>query len=206
MYPTIRSILIRGTIIAMLGFTAFGLGLVPKAAAGLEDKATVITFSTPVEVPGKVLPAGTYKFRLMDSNANRNIVQIFDRDEKMLYATILALPDYRLKPSDKTVIQFEERPSGEPPAIKAWYYPGDNSGVQFVYPHDRAVQLAKRTGQNVLSMNNNMQKNMDNATANPKISASDPGIQQLERTDVTGVGPEGQPVDLVIILSAKPAK
>ena len=142
----------------------------------------------------------------MDSNANRNIVQIFDRDEKMLYATILALPDYRLKPSDKTVIQFEERPSGEPPAIKAWYYPGDNSGVQFVYPHDRAVQLAKRTGQNVLSMNNNMQKNMDNATANPKISASDPGIQQLERTDVTGVGPEGQPVDLVIILSAKPAK
>src|SRR5204862_769013 len=127
-----------------------------RSAADQWDKKTIVTFNAPVEVPGKVLPAGTYVFKLLDSASNRNIVQIYDKDEKQLLATILALPDYRLKPSDKPVITFEERPSGSPEAIKAWFYPGELYGQQFVYPHDRAVALAKRSNQPVLSMRNDM--------------------------------------------------
>ena len=132
-------------VFAALCVMMLGAGLSPKAAADERDKKTIVTFSAPVEVPGKALPAGTYVFKLLDTTSNRNIVQIFDKDEKQLLATILAIPDYRLKPTDKPVIKFEERPSGTPEAIKAFFYPGDEYGLQFVYPHDRAVQIAKRT-------------------------------------------------------------
>jgi hypothetical protein len=190
------------TVIATLCVVALGIGLTPKAAADERDKKTIVTFSAPVEVPGKALPAGTYVFKLLDSTSNRNIVQIFDKDEKQLLATILAIPDYRLKPTDKPVIKFEERPSGAPEAIKAFFYPGDEYGLQFVYPHDKAVQLAKRTNQNVLSMRNDMSQNI---TA-PASSASDASVQAMKNTEVTGVNPSGEPVDMTVIILAAPQR
>src|SRR5581483_2183131 len=101
---------IRRMIVAMLFVAAFGFVLAFPARADEWNKKTTVTFSSPVEIPGKVLPAGTYVFKLLDSASDRNIVQVFDRDEKQLYATILAVPDYRLRPSDKPLIRFEERP------------------------------------------------------------------------------------------------
>src|SRR5688572_15795625 len=110
------------------------------------DKKTMVTFSAPVEIPGisaQVLPAGTYVFRLLDSPSDRHIVQIFSQDERRLYANILAIPNWRLKPTDKTVMTFSERRAGEPQAIRAWFYPGDNFGQEFVYPKKQALELAK---------------------------------------------------------------
>src|SRR5688572_15354606 len=112
------------------------------------NKTTRVTFSQPVEIPGisaQVLPAGTYVFRLLDSLSDRHIVQIFSEDQSRLYANILAIPNYRLRPTDKTVMTFTERSAGSPQAIRAWFYPGDNSGQEFVYPKARAVELAKIT-------------------------------------------------------------
>jgi hypothetical protein len=172
----------------------------PRAVADESDHKTIVTFSGPVEIPGKALPAGTYVFKLLDSTGSRDIVQIFDKDEKKLIATLLAIPDYRMKPSDKPIITFEERPAGTPEAIKAWYYPGDTYGEQFVYPHKRAVELAKNTNQNVLSMRDDMTKNM--ATSSTSANASD--IKAMQNTDVAGVSPTGAPVNLVIIVATKP--
>ena len=169
---------------------------------GLYDKKTVVTFSAPVEIPGKVLTPGTYVFKLLDSSSDRNIVEVYDKDEKKLYATILAVPDYRLKPPDKPLISFEERPSNTPEAIKAWFYPGDNYGFEFVYPHERAVTLAKRTNQNVLSMKDDMKKNM----ATSATSASDAGIQQMQKTEVSGVNPQGDGVELTVLVVTKPGQ
>ena len=98
------------------------------------DKATKLTFSESVEVPGVVLTVGTYWFTLADNDSDRNIVQIWNEDRTRLVTTILAIPDYRLKPTDKTVIHFEERPSDQPEAIHSWFYPGANCGEEFVYP------------------------------------------------------------------------
>src|SRR6187397_1271782 len=112
------------------------------------DKRTRVTFNAPVEIPGvdaQVLPAGTYVFRLSDSLSDRHIVQILNANETHLYANILAIPNYRLRPTDKTVMTFSERKAGEPQAIRAWFYPGDNSGQEFVYPQARAIELAKIT-------------------------------------------------------------
>ena len=93
--------------------------LAPLANADAFDRKTVVTFAYPVETPGvhlpgwDVLPAGTYVFKILDSAANRHIVQIFDEKETTVYATILAIPNYRLKSTDETVITFSERPAGQ---------------------------------------------------------------------------------------------
>jgi hypothetical protein len=98
-----------------------------------------MTFTQPVQVPGVVLPAGTYVFKLLDSVSARNIVQVFDKDEKYLFATIIAVPDYRLEPTGDTKVYFEDRAAGAPEALKAWFYPGDSYGQEFVYPQTSAT-------------------------------------------------------------------
>src|ERR1700719_1954533 len=133
-----------------------GAMLAPRAKADEWNRKTVITFSGPVEIPGvhlagwSVLPAGTYVFKILDSQSDRHIVQIFNKDETTVYATILAIPNYRLKSTDKTVITFRERPAGQPEALRAWFYPGKNWGEEFVYPKARAIELAKYTKTPVL--------------------------------------------------------
>src|SRR6202051_2948507 len=78
------------------------------------------------------------------------MVQIFNTDETAIYATILAIPNYRLKATDKTVVTFRERVAGEPEALRAWFYPGRNWGEEFVYPKLKAIELAKTTNTPVL--------------------------------------------------------
>ena len=101
------------------------------------NKETILEFSGPVEVPGKVLTPGKYVFKIADSESDRSIVEIFSEDangNQKLVATIPAIPDYRENTPDKPIVHFEERVSGSPEAIHSWYYPGDNTGWEFVYP------------------------------------------------------------------------
>ena len=136
------------TLGILLFVAVFCALVVPTAMADDLNRKTVVTFSGPVEVPGvgaQTLPAGTYVFKIMDSMSDRHIVQIFSEDGTHLYTTILAIPNYRLKTTDKTVITFSERPAGQPEAIKAWFYPGRQWGEEFVYSKSRAIELAKET-------------------------------------------------------------
>jgi hypothetical protein len=113
------------------------------ASAQLSDQKTIVTFHSPVEIPGagaQVLPAGTYVFKLADPKIDPNIVQILNREESHVFANILAIPIYRSIASDKTVITFEERPAGQPQAIHAWFYPDEKRGREFVYPNTKTTQ------------------------------------------------------------------
>jgi hypothetical protein len=130
------------TIFAVLALTLLGATLAPGTRADEWNKKTVMTFSQPVEIPGQILPAGTYTFVLADSPADRHIVQIFNADGSQIIATVLAINNYRLKPSGDTVVKFAERSGDNPEALKAWFYPGDNFGQEFVYPKQRAIELA----------------------------------------------------------------
>jgi hypothetical protein len=113
----------------LLGGTFF----IPKGRADERDKKTIVTVNEPIQIPGKVLPAGTYVFKLLGSN-DLTLVAIFNDDESHLITTVQGIPDVRMETPDKTILQLEERPSGQPQALKAWFYPGDNAGVEFVYP------------------------------------------------------------------------
>src|SRR5438270_9593180 len=112
------------------------------------NKETKLEFSAPVEVPGKVLSAGKYVFKIADRESNRNIVEIFSEDadgNQKLVATTLAIPDYREETPDKPIVQFEERPSGSPEAIHSWFYPGENTGWEFVYPKGDGSKMSSNT-------------------------------------------------------------
>jgi hypothetical protein len=98
-----------------------------------------------VDIPGRILPAGTYTFQLLDYQSDRHIVQIFNADGSQIIATILAINNYRLQPTGDTVMKFSERPADSPDALRAWFYPGDNFGQEFVYPRARAIVLAQTT-------------------------------------------------------------
>jgi hypothetical protein len=130
------------TIFAVFALTLLGATLAPGARADEWNKKTVMTFSQPVEIPGQILPAGTYTFVLLDSPSDRHIVQIFNADGSQIITTVLAINNYRLKPTGDTVVKFAERSGDSPEALKGWFYPGDNFGQEFVYPKQRAIELA----------------------------------------------------------------
>src|SRR6202048_1631518 len=132
-------------LFCLLVITLFGTTVLSSARADTWNKKTVVTFTQAVEVPGKVLPAGTYTFQLLDSPSDRHIVQIFSADGSQIIATILAINNYRLQPTGATVMKSTERPGDPPEALRAWFYPGDNFGQKFVYPKVRAIVLAQTT-------------------------------------------------------------
>src|SRR5579859_1481628 len=114
------------------------------------DKKTVITINEPVQVPSccnadhtVVLQPGTYVLVLVDSLSDRHIVRVFEQDQKTVVTTILAIPNYRLQPTDKTAFQFWETPAGQPRAMRAWFYPGDNFGQEFAYHKTKSMEIAK---------------------------------------------------------------
>jgi Protein of unknown function (DUF2911) len=132
-------------LLSLFAVTLLGATVLPGARADEWNKKTIITFSQAVEVPGKVLPAGTYTFKLLDSPSDRHIVQIFNADGSQIITTILAINNYRLQPTGETVMKFNETPGDAPQALRAWFFPGDNFGQEFVYPKARAIQLAETT-------------------------------------------------------------
>jgi hypothetical protein len=166
--------------------------VVSNAKADDWNRKTVITFSTPVEVPGvgqHTLPAGTYVFKILDSQSDRHIVQIFNQDETEVLTTILAIPNYRLKTTDKTVITFRERPTGQPEALRAWFYPGHEWGEEFVYAKSRAIELAKETHTPVL------------ATRTELAAAP---VEALKTAPVEAIAPTGEPIELAQVVEPPP--
>lgn len=170
-----------------LGLVMFCALLVPMAMADEWNQATKMTFTAPVEVPGTVLPAGTYWFKLLIDDPDRNVVQVWNSDRMHLLTTFITVPDYRLRSTGKTVIKFEERPSSQPEALEAWFYPGDNYGHEFVYPESRARELAKRIGQPVLSMRDDVASNM----SKPAKSAKDTSVVAMKHAHVMAMTPNG---------------
>jgi hypothetical protein len=109
--------------------------LAPSGRADEWNKKTIVTFSDAVEVPGQVLSAGTYVFKLVDNSSNRHIVQIWNADEDQILATIIAIPSTRFETPDGPIFEFEERSGDSPMALKYWYYPGDSTGQEFAYSY-----------------------------------------------------------------------
>jgi len=129
-------------LLAVASIGLLGIGLAPSARADEWNKRTKLTVNDPIQVPGTVLPPGVYVIKLLDSLSDRHIVQIFNADETELQTTILAIPNYRLQPTAGTVLTFWEMPPGQPRAVRAWFYPGDNFGQEFAYPKVKATEIA----------------------------------------------------------------
>jgi hypothetical protein len=162
-------------VLAIASIGLLGVAFAPSGRADEWNKKTTLTVSESFQVPNKVLPPGTYVIKLLDSPSDRHIVQIFNADETELQTTILAIPNYRIQPTGKTVVTFWETPPGQPKALRAWFYPGDNFGQEFAYPKSAAVQIAAVSHQPV-----------------PTTEAIQPA--ELPKAEITQTQPEPQEV------------
>jgi len=199
-----------GQVIAVAtGVIAFCAMFSGTASAQLSENKTRITFTVPVEIPdagAQVLPPGTYTFKLVDSKTDRNIVQILSKDELHVYATILAIPNYRLKATDKTVMTFAERAAGQPQAIRAWFYPGERWGQEFVYPKSKAVELAKSSQQPVAYIPDEVAQTIVPGAVSPPDVATAPSVIALREVPVLVFKPTGEVVQVAEVFEAPPAQ
>jgi hypothetical protein len=148
-----------------------------RANADAWNKKTYVTINRSIEVPGTVLQPGKYVFKLVDSASNRHIVQIMNADENRVLATNLAIPKQRDTPASKTVLTFYEMPGGGPEPLRAWFYPGDTIGQEFLYSRDRATQIAQATRQDV-----------------PVLAQAEPAPTTVAATSEAAVAPSSAPV------------
>jgi hypothetical protein len=114
--------------------------ILPVVRADKWNQATEFTFSQPVQIPGQVLPAGTYWFELANTD-NRHLVQIF-REDRTLVATLYSVPQVRDRRDTEVAITLANRGEMQPQAIVAWFFIGEAEGHQFVYPKQEKQELA----------------------------------------------------------------
>ncbi len=131
--------------------TALAFAAVAAVATGAAaqqtnvSERTFLTFSSAVEMPGLTLQPGTYVFKLADT-PSRNVVQVWDQDEKNMLGHWLFVQAERPEVSEDTVVMFRETREGATPAVQYWYFPGERVGKEFIYPRDQAERIAARTG------------------------------------------------------------
>jgi hypothetical protein len=140
----------KGYILAGL-IIAFSVFFELAAHADEANHATTMTFSQPIQIPGKVLPAGTYLFKLDNPDSERNTVQIFNADRTVLYATLQTIPTERQEPTGDTVVALAEQEGGQPDVLLKWFYPGDEIGNEVVYPKQKENELAQDKQQTIVA-------------------------------------------------------
>jgi hypothetical protein len=138
-----KSYVVVGMIIA------FALLFELAAHADQPDQATKITFTQPIQVPGQILPAGTYLFKLAGDGLD--IVQIFSSDRTHLYATLSTIPTENPQETGDTTIALAEQGAGKPDLLLKWFYPGDQTGHEFVYSNPLEKEIARDKQQTVVT-------------------------------------------------------
>jgi len=181
---------IASTVVAM---AVLSIALVAPASADSlpsASKKTTVTMTHPLEIPGQVLPAGKYFFRVMDVVGTRNLVQITNENEKPI-AILIAVPNYRLKATQSPVLEFHERPAGAPHAVRAWFFAREKSGLEFVYPKQEAIQLAKESNEVVPA---------------EAVEPAENNVQALKTVVIVAITPTGQeePVQTAIQTITEP--
>lgn len=128
------------------GVTLLGLGALPQAKASELDKEVRMTFSAPVQIPGKVLPAGTYVFRRWYMSGNPNAMLVMNADDRKPVGMVMYLPNSYENDAPPQFgagggdarsgvhVSFDEPNTNTPKPVRSWNYPGDPSNFKLVYP------------------------------------------------------------------------
>ena len=119
----------------------------PTGAFYTHDKLAFLTFNAPVQVPGAMLQAGTYRFRLTNPDTSRSVLQVLSNDGKTVFAHFLTRPDSRTLLSDEPTVTFLETPAGVPPAIRSLFYGGEYRGYEFVWGKGEPNMIAEVVAQ-----------------------------------------------------------
>jgi hypothetical protein len=145
---------------------AFTLFFELAAHADEWDQATTMTFNEPIQIPGRVLPAGTYVLKLADRDSDLNTVQIFNSDRTVVYGTFQTIPTDRREPTGDTVIDLAKQGGGQPDALLKWFYPGDSTGHEFVYSKEKEKELAQDQQQTIAASEHTMHSSDNSGAGN----------------------------------------
>jgi hypothetical protein len=199
-----------------LSFAAALAFITAPARSDTWDKKTTVKFSQTIEVPGAVLQPGTYVMKLVDLSSQRHVVQFMNERENRVYAAAMAIPAYRDRVTDYTVIGFYEAPAGKPEAMKNWFYPGDNYGQEFLYPKGRGgtrLAAATTTAPADTSLNSSSETNASPAltseaatSALASTEAVTPRAPAREPVEVAQASPPAQESEPVTVAQNQPAQ
>jgi hypothetical protein len=153
------------TLRAILGLSLGVTLWASTAQAQPEDKRTFFTFSGPVALPGMTLPAGRYIFHIVDTTTSRKVIQVMSDDGKKPFVMANTIPDQRRDAPKDATVSFYETPRGTPAAVKTWWYPGETTGYQFIYPRAQAKEIAHNTGKPVLTTKSESSKTEETKSA-----------------------------------------
>jgi hypothetical protein len=203
-------IMVSKCVRLVLACSLVGLFSIASADAQVTlNNRTVVTFSQPVEVPGKVLPAGSYTFELHSSPSNRHLIEIYDQAGKVLLTTVMAIPDYRGEATEETVIKFKEVATGQPQAIRAWFYPGQTVGHELIYSKSRAAELAAASNVAVQAMADTVtvdtMKTAEVVVIQPKPVEPVPAPTPVEPVAAPVVAPPPPVVTTPVVTPVEPA-
>ena len=129
--------MVVGLIIAFCLFAEF------VAHADERNESTKITFSAPVQIPGRLLPAGTYIFQQADPDRDPKLIQIFSEDRSVVYATLETASAEHTKLTANTEMTLAEPGSGNPAMLVTWFYPGSLTGHEFLYTQQQEQEIAE---------------------------------------------------------------
>ena len=144
----------------------------PAVAQTTLDKQILFTFNAPVTIPGVTLPPGTYMFHVANPNHNRSVVVVRSQDGSKVYSTFLTIPYEANQRPDDPEIRFMERRANVPYAVKAWWYPGERTGFEPVYPRKQAELMAQ-------------------AVTDPVLTTSATAAALIEANSLTRITPNG---------------
>jgi hypothetical protein len=74
--------------------------------------------------------------------------------------------------------------------VHAWFYPGSNFGVEFVYPKRKAIEIARESGEHVIA-----------TVAEP---IEEPSPAELESEPIIAIEPGGAEVEVAAVHPAPP--
>lgn len=175
------------------------------------DNRTFFSFSQPVTLPGVTLPAGKYLFRNPDTLGGRRVVQVLSEDGRQAYAQLLTIPVQRFEASKDPEVRFMETAEGNPAAIKAWWYPGNTIGWEFIYPKEQALRLAQAASSPVLTTTNAQNDTTEEMKTADLARVSSSGSETAvtvedtpAATAVAGTSQEGEIAASTIQLPASP--
>jgi hypothetical protein len=117
--------------IAAIGASAAAAQTPPAA----QDRSTTVEFRSITRLPGITLQPGKYVFRLGTPVEKQNLVEIYSTDGTRKIATVLTVDYAGTRSGNAATVVFDKT---NPPVLRAWYFPGDTVGREFVYTEDEA--------------------------------------------------------------------
>jgi hypothetical protein len=119
------------------------LAALPPRPAGADDmnRLTYFTFSAAVQLPGMTLEPGTYEFLLVNPESGGSAMRVASRDGKVSKLFLVSRSSLLDEAPNDPIVVLRETPAGVTPALQAWFYPGQETGFEFIYSHRQAQAL-----------------------------------------------------------------